>query len=174
MTDLPAPSFLPTFLVAVLVPRVLQAASPGAAVHQRVVRLQRQARGIPVQGRGGGGREGGGGGVWDVGRSRGTWGPGEMWAKGVGCVCVCRAHGYMSPPGLIRHPTQISRVSYEPRTRAPTQDLEFGIDCDSRVALVGPNGAGEAGGQAGRQAGRQWAGRATRMCGLRAGRGGQG
>jgi hypothetical protein len=25
------------------------------------------------------------------------------------------------------------------------QDLEFGIDCDSRVALVGPNGAGEVG-----------------------------
>lgn len=24
------------------------------------------------------------------------------------------------------------------------QDLEFGVDCDSRVALVGPNGAGGA------------------------------
>jgi ATP-binding cassette subfamily F protein 2 len=24
------------------------------------------------------------------------------------------------------------------------KDLEFGIDCDSRIALVGPNGAGEA------------------------------
>lgn len=23
------------------------------------------------------------------------------------------------------------------------KDLEFGIDCDSRIALVGPNGAGE-------------------------------
>lgn len=28
----------------------------------------------------------------------------------------------------------------------PRQDLEFGIDCDSRIALVGPNGAGELGG----------------------------
>ena len=33
--------------------------------------------------------------------------------------------------------------SYLLRERVPTQDLEFGVDCDSRIALVGPNGAGK-------------------------------
>jgi ATPase subunit of ABC transporter with duplicated ATPase domains len=36
-----------------------------------------------------------------------------------------------------------AHLNVSPGACCPLQHLELGVDCDSRIALVGPNGAGE-------------------------------